>query len=236
MPVDMHSVIAISPTSSHAWSGGAQEGVFNTIADQPATDFAALARGRHVVRQFKPIPVPGEAVEAALEAARWAPSPHGAQPWRFVVLTHAEPKERLADAMAADWRRNLQMDGESKEVVEIRLEKSRRRIIASPVLIIPCLYLEELHIYPDPVRQEAEVTMAVQSIGAAIQNLLLSAYSQGLDTGWMCAPLFCPEIVRGALDLPTTLNPHALINMGYGAKDPPRRPHRPVSELVVRYD
>ncbi|HKP51185.1 MAG TPA: TIGR03668 family PPOX class F420-dependent oxidoreductase [Chloroflexia bacterium] len=233
MPIEERPIIAIAPTSTHAWAGGVGS---NDIENRAGIDFATLARGRHVVRQFKPEPVSRELVEMTLEAARWAPSPHGAQPWRFVVLTRPELKQQLADAMADEWRRNLEMDGESAEVVAIRQEKSRRRIEASPVLIIPCLYLDDLHHYPDPARQEAEVTMAVQSLGATIQNLLLSAYSLGLDTGWMCAPLFCPDIVRQALDLAPTLIPHALINMGYGAKDPPRRPHRPVSELVVRYD
>ena len=175
-------------------------------------------------------------MERTIEAAGWAPSPHGAQPWRFVVLTKPEWKQRLAQAMADEWRRNLEMDGQEPEVVETRLRKSEQRILRSPVLIVPCLYLEELDKYPDPVRAEAEVTMAVQSLGAAVQNMLLSAYSLGLDTGWMCAPLFCPEAVRLALELPAGLVPHALINMGYGAKDPPRRPHRAVGELILRYD
>jgi coenzyme F420-0:L-glutamate ligase/coenzyme F420-1:gamma-L-glutamate ligase len=104
------------------------------------------------------------------------------------------------------------------------------------VLIIPCLYLADLHTYSDPARQEAERTMAIQSLGAAIQNLLLSAYSLGLDTGWMCAPLFCPEVVGEALALPPDLIPHALIQLGYGAQDPPRRPHLPIADLIVMYD
>jgi len=235
MDLDAQPMIAITPTSSHAWSWGGAADEAN-MPDRSGLDFPSLARGRHVVRQFRPDPVPREVVEITLEAARWAPSPHGAQPWRFVVLTRVEAKEELAEAMADEWRRNLQMDGESAEVVEIRLQKSRRRIVTSPVLIIPCLYLEDLHRYPDPSRQEAERVMAIQSLGAAIQNLLLSAYSLGLDTGWMCAPLFCPEIVHDTLELPSTLIPHALIPMGYAAKDPPRRAHRPVDELVVRYD
>ena len=53
------------------------------------------------------------------------------------------------------------------------------------------------------------------------------------ELGGLGAPA---PVLRAALDLPDNLTPHALINMGYGAKDPPRRPHRPVSELVVRYD
>ena len=35
----------------------------------------------------------------------------------------------------------------------------------------------------------------------------------------MCAPLFCPEIVRDALGLSADLHPHALIPMGLPAKD-----------------
>jgi F420 biosynthesis protein FbiB-like protein len=138
--------------------------------------------------------------------------------------------------MAGEWRRTLEMDGESAEVVEGRLRASRARILGTPVAIIACLYLEDLDTYPDPSRQQAEVTMAVQSLGAAIQNMLLSAYSLGLDTGWMCAPLFVPEVVRESLDLPPAFIPHALIQMGYGAQDPPRKEKKGLGELVVWYD
>jgi nitroreductase len=66
--------------------------------------------------------------------------------------------------------------------------------------------------------------------------MLLAAYSMGLDSGWMCAPLFCPDTVRAALDLEASLIPHALIPVGYAAADPHRRPHRPVAELTVLFD
>jgi PPOX class probable F420-dependent enzyme len=233
MPIEAQPVISVGLASAHVWQ--ASEGQ-NAMRDPQWESFASLARERHVVRRYKPIPVPREVVEATIEAARWAPSPHGAQPWRFVVITRQDLKEKLATAMAAEWRRNLDMDGLPSDVVDERLRKSQSRITNSPVLVIPCLYLADLHAYPDPARQQAEWTMAVQSLGAAIQNMLLSAYSLGLDTGWMCAPLFVPDLVVKALDLSPDLTPHALINMGYGAQDPPRRPHQPVTDLIVMYD
>jgi PPOX class probable F420-dependent enzyme len=234
MSIDSQPVIAITPTHYHEWQADAQRST--TDYRLPTTDyqdFNALARGRHVVRRFKPDEVPRALVEMTLEAARWAPSPHGAQPWRFVVVTSPDLKARLAEAMAGEWRRTLEMDGESAEVVEGRLRASRARILNTPVAIIACLYLQDLETYPDPSRQEAEKTMAVQSLGAAIQNMLLSAYSLGLDTGWMCAPLFVPQVVREALDLPPTFIPHALIQMGYGAQDPARKEKKGLEELVV---
>jgi PPOX class probable F420-dependent enzyme len=233
MRIEMQPVIAITPTDYHEWQASGDWGTADTHPTRAHLDFDSLARGRHVVRRFKAAEVPRALVERSLEAAKWAPSPHGAQPWRFVVLTNPGLKETLADAMAGEWKRTLEMDGESADVVEGRLRASRARILGSPVAIIACLYLQDLDNYPDPARQEAEVTMAVQSLGAAIQNILLCAYSLGLDTGWMCAPLFVPHTVREALNLPPAFIPHALIQMGYALQDPPRKEKKGLGELVV---
>lgn len=195
-----------------------------------------LIRERRSVRRFRPDPVPRDAIEQILEAGRWAPSPHGSQPWRFAVLTRPEVKQRLADAMGSAWQHNLAMDGQAPDVIEARLAASRRRLIEAPVLILLCLFLRDLDRYPDPDRQQAETTMAIQSLGAAAQNILLMAYRLGLDAGWMCAPLFCPGVVRDVLELDTDLIPHALLQVGYAAADPNRRERRPLSELIVKLD
>lgn len=207
-----------------------------TTRPERADNLAELIQGRRSVRQYQSTPVPRELIERVLEAARWAPSPHGRQPWRFVVLTRQTSKERLADFMGETWRKNLAMDGQNAEIVRIRLEKSRQRILLAPALVMPCLYLEDLDHYPDTQRQSDETTMAIQSLGAAIQNMLLMAYDLGLDGGWMCAPLFCPEVVCQALSLDTHLIPQALITLGYAAADPKRRVRRPLSSLIVHFD
>ncbi len=207
--------------------------------DLTAPDTAGLPildtiHGRRSVRKYLDKPVPERVIDRMLDAARWAPSPHGRQPWRFAVLTGAASKARLADAMGEEWRRNLRMDGQDAGVVDKRLEGSRRRLREAPVLVLLCLYTGDLDSYPDPARQEAETAMAVQSLGAAAQNMLLAAYGFGLDTGWMCAPLFCPEEVRNALDLAPDLIPHALLTLGYADGDPPkRRGRQSLEELVV---
>ncbi len=199
-------------------------------------DLATLLKSRRSVRKYQTRPVSPELIEQVLEAARWAPSPHGRQPWRFVVLTRQEAKAQLAEQMGDTWRRELQMDGQADEIVAIRMEKSRQRILHAPAIIIPCLYMEDMDHYPDERRQADERIMAIQSIGAAIQNMLLMAYDLGLDTGWMCAPLFCPEIVCETLNLDARLIPQALITLGYAAADPQRRERLPLSTLVVRFD
>ena len=75
--------------------------------------------------------------------------------------------------------------------------------------------------------------MAVQSVAMAVQNLLLAAHAEGLGACWMCAPLFCAEIVCRALDLPADWEPQALITLGYPGIGGKPAARRPVSELIL---
>ena len=230
MRIEENPVIAIRPERAASW-GALDE------PESPVPRVLDTIHGRRSVRRYLQKRVPEDLVERVLEAARWAPSPHGRQPWRFAVITREETKERLARAMGEEWRANLEMDGQSAEIVEKRIQGSRRRLFDAPVLLLICLYLEDLDAYPDAERQRGETTMAVQSVGAAAQNALLAAYDLGLDAGWMCAPLFCPERVVEALGLDPDLVPHALLTLGYADGDPPkRRSRRSLDELVVHRD
>ena len=230
MRIEVNPIIAIRPERAASWGALDEPKSFGPRVLDPI-------HGRRSVRRYLQKTVPKDLLERVLEAARWAPSPHGRQPWRFAVLTKEATKERLARAMGEEWRANLEMDGQSVKIVEKRLEGSRRRLLDAPVLVLICLYLEDLDAYPDEERQRGETTMAVQSLGAAAQNALLTAYDSGLDAGWMCAPLFCPERVAEALGLDPNLVPHALLTLGYADGDPPkRRSRKALDELVVYRD
>ncbi|MDX1394542.1 MAG: nitroreductase family protein [Gemmatimonadota bacterium] len=62
------------------------------------TRLLQLVRNRRPVRSFADRIPPADAVEAVLEAARYAPSAREAQPWRFVVVQDALSRHRLAAA------------------------------------------------------------------------------------------------------------------------------------------
>ena len=192
-----------------------------------------LIQQRRSVRRYQPRPVPREDLLAMLEAARWAPSPHNTLPWRFALLTRAEPKMRLAEAMARRWRTDLSADGLPQADVEAQIARSRQRLLGAPAIVIASLYLADLDRYPDSGRQGAEHTMAAHSLGAAVQTLMLAAHARGLATCWMCAPLFCPEVAVQALDLPQGLIPQGLITIGYPAVQPPVRPRLGLDQLLV---
>jgi coenzyme F420-0:L-glutamate ligase/coenzyme F420-1:gamma-L-glutamate ligase len=175
-------------------------------------------RERRSIRRYRPEPVPRALLDAALEAARWAPSAHNRQPWRFAALESPELKERLAAALGARLRAERLAAGDDPDAVARDVARSHARITAAPVVVVACLSMADMDVYPDARRAAAEHTMAVQSVAMAVQNLLLAAHALGLGTCWLCAPLFAPDAARGALALPDDWEPQALVTLGWPAE------------------
>lgn len=172
-----------------------------------------------------------ELVIEALEVAVSAANAHNAQPWRFVVIEDREVARRLLSEMAVEWRRDLAADGIGEEKIEAIVSESIRRSERASVWVIVCLTMEEMDRYPDEKRQRCEYAMAVQSIGAVTQNLLLALHALGLGACWRCGPLFAPDAVRRVLGIPRHVEPQALVEIGYpGGIRPMRR--KPLVEVA----
>jgi len=188
---------------------------------------------RRTVRRLRDEPVPRDLLEFLISAACLAPSAHNSQPWRFVIIEMAAMRANLARAMGEAFGRDLAGEGLPAEAVKERVDASVHRLVAAPVLVIACLEPADLQQYPDAVRQSAEHIMGVQSVAAAIQNLLLAATDAGLGAGWMCAPLFCQNVVSEVLELPAAWEPQALITVGWPAESPGERAQAPLASRLV---
>jgi F420 biosynthesis protein FbiB-like protein len=190
--------------------------------------------GRRSVRRFTPREVSRDLLRELLAAACAAPAPHHSHPWRFVEIG-PETRPRLAEAMAAAWRADLEADGQPPEVIETSLARSRRQLAEAPLLLLACLEQEGARRWPDRRRRRAERDMYLQSLGAALQNLLLAAHARGLGGYLKGAPLFCQSAVAQALDLPSGWQPAFLVLLGYPAEgfQPPPRPAVRTDDLLI---
>ena len=189
-------------------------------------DLFDVVKQRRSIRKYLSKPVQKEVILQVMATAGCAPSAHNSQPWRFIILQDDIVKRRLLDAMAEAWAKDLQRDG-------IKVESDKRverveRFATAPVLILACLTLIDLRRFSDSERQMCERDLAVQSLGAALQNLLLAAYAKGLGACWFCAPAFCKETVRKILKIPDEVEPQAFVAMGYPAENP----HVPIKKLL----
>lgn len=192
-----------------------------------------LIQTRRSIRRYTEQAVPHEIVESVLEAARWAPSAHNRQPWRLAVLRTMTAKQAVAQAMAARLRADRLADGDPLESIAQDAARSQQRITQAPMVIVLCLTLADMDAYPDEGRRTAEHLMAVQSVAMAAQNILLAAHEASLGACWMCAPLFCPEAVSAALNLPTDWEPQALITLGYPASTGKPASRKSLSEICL---
>jgi len=177
-----------------------------------------LLKSRRSIRRFEPTPIPDDTMTRVLESAKWAPSAHNRQPWRFAVLANRAWQQRLADAMAAQLTADLQVDGVPQEAIEKDTQRSQQRLTSAAALVVVCLTMGDMDTYPDAIRQQNERIMAIQSTAMAGQNLLLAAHAEGLGGVWMCGPLFCPDVVRTTLELPAAWEPQGVIALGFPAE------------------
>ncbi len=195
-----------------------------------------MIAGRRTVRKFLPDPVPEALIVDLVKAATRAPSAHNRQPWRFHVARAAEDRARLAAAMGEKLKADRTRDGDDAEAIAQDVARSSARINGAPVVIAVCLTLDDMDTYPDDKRSNAEYLMAVQSTAMAAQLLLLKAEDEGLGGCWMCAPLFCAETVKAALDLPGSWQPQGLILLGWPAEPGRLRERKALADIVSGID
>ncbi len=192
----------------------------------------AAVSNRRSVRAFTGRPVERAAVLRAVADALTAPAPHHSVPWRFVLVESGEVRTRLLDAMARQWAEDLRADGFGDEAVARRLSRGDL-LRAAPYVVVPCLVRAAAHRYPDSRRAGAETSMFDVSMGAGVENLLVSLAAGGLGSCWVSSTLFCPDVVRRELSLDADWEPMGAVAIGHPAALPAHRPPRDPRDYIV---
>ena len=175
--------------------------------------FLDLVRQRQSTRRYADKPVPREAIDRCLEAARLAPSACNSQPWSFVVVDEPAAVRRLASvAFPALYRMN-------------------RWASDAPVLIV--VVTERSKYYATVGGQVRGTQYNLIDIGIAGEHLVLQAAEEGLGTcwiGWFSAPA-----VQKFLGLPRGKRTDIIISMGYPADEAQREKRRETLDAIRRY-
>jgi F420 biosynthesis protein FbiB-like protein len=134
--------------------------------------------------------------------------------------------------MAKAWAADMAKDGVSIEAETFKLRVER--FANAPALVLACLSMEDMTKFPDEERKRCERDLAMQSLAAALQNLLLAAHAKGLGACWFCAPAFCKETVREVLEIPDEVEPEALIAIGYPTEEPTVPPKKQLGDYCFK--
>lgn len=119
---------------------------------------------RRSIRSYEPDKIEDTVIKEILHDASLAPSAHNKQPWEFVVIQNTFLKNKIADFLT---EKDIQMGRISSS------SETARVIKEAPVCIL---------VYN---KYDVEPMMQTLSVGACIQNMLLSATNHGLGSLWV---------------------------------------------------
>lgn len=186
---------------------------------------------RRSIRKFTKRKVPLSLVDTMLNAAGNAPSAKNRQPWRFIVFG-GEHKAELERCMECGLIREetgtpiLPRSGfglpDAKNTLKIMRD--------APILIV---IINSNGASPFvPIDSDDRVTEICDtlSIGAAVQNMLITAERLGLGTLWIANTCFAyPELTEF---LKTDGQLVGAVVVGYADEEPPPRPRKSIKEIV----
>jgi len=180
---------------------------------------------RRSIRKFKDEPVPEEEIRAILHAATLAPSGKNRQPWFFIVV-QGEQRAEMVEVMQAgiDKLQDQGVETGSAEWTVKVMAQAPATIFIFDRLLTP--WEDEMQEFVDFLGD----TVDVQSIGAAIQNMLLAATDKGLGTLWICDVFFAyPELCEWLEEDHLMV---AAVSVGYPDEAPDPRPRKSVDEVT----
>lgn len=169
--------------------------------------FIDLVKSRRSIRRYRPDPVPREAIEACLEAARYAPTASNTQGWRFFVLEGRKKDELVARALGG--------------IVPNAFAAT------APVIIVIAMKLSLVTGRLGARLKKIDYHMI--DAGIAGEHIALQAAELGLGTCWI--GWFDKKAARSVAGIPAAWDVPALLTLGYPDEVPADKPRKTLDEI-----
>lgn len=205
-------------------------------------DIFDAIKGRKSIRRFKQITVSDEDIGKILDAGRRAPSANNTQPWSFLVIKDRALLKKMADAARAMIDRMIPFAEDDKQAQRLAAYKSNYYTFFehAPVVIAVCMegydagtdrLLAKMG-YPVEDIKRLRPLPGLQSVSAAIENMLLATHALGYGSCWMTGPLVAQEAFEQLLGYGKETFIAALLPVGVPDEDPPARNRKALDEIV----
>ncbi len=147
---------------------------------------------RSSTRLFKSADINIGTLKQIISAGLTAPSPKNRQPWEFIVIVDKKKKNDLANSMKIEIEKLL-FEKPGRKDIKASLD-TIEIIRQAPVLVLVCYVNNMVDIHDDGVNwvisaKDVEA-VEIQSIGAAVENMLLKAEALGIGSLWCADVLY----------------------------------------------
>ncbi|MHA1935000.1 MAG: nitroreductase family protein [Candidatus Thorarchaeota archaeon] len=177
-------------------------------------DVDEAIKDRRSIMKFKPDDLVITVVHEIVEAGRNAPYAHKDEQRRFTVIAN-QSKQQFTDLFRQELdklAKSFGMDymGSAFDSLEA--------MIQAPILV--AVWNASVHKWDT----------GIQSVAAAIQNMLLKAHREGLGGLWVGDIYYASEALEKYLGKPWKLA--AIVCLGFPAEIPPPKPKAPLSDVL----
>jgi len=216
-------------------------------------EYRKVLEARQSVRKYKNADVPKEDILKMLDAARLAPSGKNMQNWHFVTIKNKELIAKIAKVIEDKNEEIVQKMGEIDEKKALRFQKFCQVFTLffkdAPVLVVayatnyyPSGYFELSMIEEDKfaARLLDEPNPGMQSIGAAIENLILEAVNLGYGSCWLTSANYAAKEITELLKTEIGFEKEnyfmaAMISIGVPAEGTHKSPSRKELDQIYTY-
>lgn len=190
-----------------------------------------IIEDRRSIRKFKEDMISIETINEVIKAGIMAPSGKNKQPWYFVVVGGIH-KQQMITVM----QKGIDREKNGPALLpksKNGLSDAQNTLHIMQQAPITILVLDEEGGSPfGNISGEERIAEIVntQSIGAAIENMLLMAEKMGLGTLWICNTFFAYQELCEWLGTDKQLV--AAVAIGYPDEKPDKRPRKKISDVV----
>ena len=185
----------------------------------------SIIKRRRSIRKYKSDPVSMEDVNKILDAARWAPSGNNSQPWEFVVVRNRDKRRIVTDIFIAQ---SIQLREKSDNWKHAPVKDYLKNIstfifVCGDPRFIPAFPRSTADREIAEVYRENSQRIYIETIAAAICNILLAATSLGIGSVWLTGTgeRDTAAKLKAALKIPDILDIICCIPLGYPPDEKP---------------
>jgi len=171
--------------------------------------YKAIYSRRDVRSHFNSKPINDDILSRILHAAHHAPSVGFSQPWNFILIKDTNTKKKIKESFEKEKNRSSQLVEEPKrsKYLSFKLEG----ILESTVNL--CVTYDPSKFGPFVIGRSSIPEAGLYSVCCAIQNLWLSARTEGVGLGWVS--ILSNDTLKEILDIPEHVVPVAYLCLGY---------------------
>jgi nitroreductase len=204
-------------------------------------DLFDAIRERKSIRRFKQTPVPDDDIKKIIEAGRWAPSANNTQPWSFLAIKDRAVLRQMAEAVRTMIDRMMPFAESEKQAQRLAAYKGNYYTFFEHAPAVIAVFLKGYDAGTDLLLARMGYSAAdikklrplpgLQSVAAAVQNMLLAIHALGYGSCWMTGPLVAQEAFEPLLGYGKGKSIVALLPVGVPDEKAGARSREPLEDI-----